>query len=82
MGKRRSPNSPASGGRSKTPGGCKAANPLQRYQPDYRRSYQKKYREAHHRRRALILTARKAIRLIFALLHKGRLVCLEEGVLT
>lgn len=61
-----------------------AAYTLQRYQPDYQRFYQKKYREAldHHHRRALILTARKATRLIFALLHKGRLACLEEGLLT
>jgi hypothetical protein len=60
-----------------------SAYTLQRYQPDYQRFYQKKFREAHdhHHRRALILTARKATRLIFALLHKGRLACLEEGVL-
>ena len=57
---------------------------LPRYQPEYQRFYQKKFREAHDHphRRALMLTARKATRLIFALLHKGRLACLEEGLLT
>ena len=61
-----------------------AAYTLQRYQPEYQQFYWQKYREAHdhHHRRALILTARKATRLIFALLHKGRLACLEEGTLT
>ena len=61
-----------------------AAHTLQRYQPDYRRFYWKKYHEAHkhHHKRAIVLTARKAVRLIFALLHKGRQACLEEGVLT
>ncbi|MGC9523816.1 MAG: IS110 family transposase [Anaerolineae bacterium] len=58
-----------------------AAYTLQRYQPDYRRYYWKKYHEAHvhPHKRAIILTARKAVRLIFALLHKGRLASLEEG---
>ncbi len=57
---------------------------LPRYQPEYQRFYQKKFHEAHDHphRRALMLTARKATRLIFALLHKGRLACLEEGLLT
>jgi transposase len=61
-----------------------AAHALRRYQPDYRRFYWKKYHEAHkhHHKRAIVLTARKAVRLIFALLHKGRQACLEEGVLT
>lgn len=61
-----------------------SAYSLQRYQPDYQRFYWKKYREAHshHHKRAIILTARKAVRLIFALLHKGRQACLEEGLLT
>ncbi len=60
-----------------------AAHSLQRYQPQYHRFYWKKYREAHdhHHKRAIILTARKAVRLIFALLHKGRQACLEEGLL-
>jgi transposase len=61
-----------------------AAHTLQRYQPDYQQFYWKKYREAHshHHKRAIVLTARKAVRLIFALLHKGRQACLEEGLLT
>jgi transposase len=61
-----------------------AAHTLHRYQPDYRRFYWKKYHEAHkhHHKRAIVLTARKAVRLIFALLHKGRQACLEEGLLT
>lgn len=61
-----------------------AAHSLHRYQPDYRQFYWKKYREAHshHHKRAIVLTARKAVRLIFALLHKGRQACLEEGLLT
>ncbi len=58
-----------------------AAHTLQRYQPAYRRFYWKKYREAHSHphKRAIILTARKAVRLIFALLHKGRPADWEEG---
>jgi hypothetical protein len=61
-----------------------AAYTLQRYQPDYRRFYWKKYHDAHnhHHKRAIVLTARKAVRLIFALLHKGRQACLEEDLLT
>ena len=61
-----------------------AAHTLQRYQPDYHRFYWQKYHEAHnhHHKRAIVLTARKAVRLIFALLHKGRCACLEEGSLT
>jgi transposase len=61
-----------------------AAHTLQRYQPDYHRFYWKKYHEAHshHHKRAIVLTARKAVRLIFALLHKGRQACPEEESLT
>ncbi|MBN2006968.1 MAG: transposase [Anaerolineae bacterium] len=61
-----------------------SAYTLQRYQPDYKRFYWKKYHETldHPHKRALILTARKATRLIFALLHKGRLASLKEGLLT
>lgn len=61
-----------------------AAYSLQRYQPEYQQFYNQKYRETqqHPQRRALLLTARKATRLIFALLHKGRAACLEEGLLT
>ena len=61
-----------------------AAHTLRQYQPDYGRFYWKKYHEAHkhHHKRAIVLTARKAVRLIFALLHKGRQACLEEELLT
>lgn len=61
-----------------------AAHTLQRYQPDYHRFYWKKYREAHSHphKRAIILTARKAVRLIFALLHKGRPTDLKEAAAT
>ncbi len=57
-----------------------SAYTLQRYQSEYRRFYWRKYREAHAHphKRAIVLTARKAVRLIFALLHKGRLTCLGE----
>jgi transposase len=41
--------------------------------PDYQAFYQRKYREAvrFKHRRALVLTARKLIRLVFALLLKN-----------
>jgi transposase len=57
-----------------------AAYSLKRHQPEYSAYYQRKYHEAtkHHHKRALLLTARKATRLIFALLHKGQQARLEE----
>jgi len=61
-----------------------AAHTLRMSQPEYAQFYRKKYREAtsHHHKRAIVLTARKAVRLIFALLHKGRQTALQEGLLT
>lgn len=61
-----------------------AAHTLQLYQPDYAAFYWHKFNEARHHqhKRALILTARKAVRLIFALLHKGQLSCLKEAAET
>jgi transposase len=61
-----------------------AAHTLQRYQSDYRAYYWRKFYEVrtHQHKRALVLTARKAVRLIFALLHKGQLACREEGLIT
>ncbi len=61
-----------------------AAHTLRQSQPDYARFYWKKFHEvrSHQHKRAIVLTARKAVRLTFALLHKGRLACLEEGLLT
>lgn len=52
-----------------------AANSVRRYDADYQRYYQLKYNEAatHHHKRALVLTARKLVRLVYALLSEGRL---------
>ena len=57
-----------------------AAFSLKRLQKDFASFYQRKFNEVktHQHKRALILTARKAVRLIFALLHKGQLQRLEE----
>lgn len=57
-----------------------AAHSLRRYHPDYTVYYWRKFHEVptHQHKRALTLTARKAVRLIFALLHKGQLACLKE----
>lgn len=57
-----------------------AAHTLQRYQPDYAAFYHRKFNEVrqHQHKRAMVLTARKAVRLIFALLHKGQRACLKE----
>jgi transposase len=61
-----------------------AAYTLQRYDPDYTAFYRRKFYEVqqHQHKRALILTARKAARLIFALLHKGQRIGREEGLIT
>jgi hypothetical protein len=60
-----------------------AAFCLKRHQSAYAAYYQRKYNETkkHPHKRALILTARKAVRLIFALLHKGQRQWLEEDAL-
>lgn len=49
-----------------------AANHVREYVDDYRLFYDRKFSEAtkHHHRRAIVLTARKLLRLVFALLHK------------
>jgi transposase len=61
-----------------------AAHTLQRYQADYAAYYWRKFHQvrAHQHKRALVLTARKAVRLIFALLHKGQRACLKENPVT
>lgn len=61
-----------------------AAYSLKRHQEDYAAYYQRKYRESstHPHKRALVLTARKATRLIFALLRKGQQQRLEEETAT
>lgn len=60
-----------------------AAYSLRRYDPDYATFYWRKFHQvqAHQHKRALVLTARKAVRLIFALLHKGQRACREEGLI-
>jgi transposase len=57
-----------------------AAHCLKRHQDNFAAYYQRKFKQSqkHQHKRALILTARKAVRLIFALLHKGQLAQLEE----
>ena len=52
-----------------------AANSLRVHNEEYRTYYQKKYREVnkHQHKRALVLTARKLVRLVFALLSENRL---------
>jgi transposase len=52
-----------------------AAEHLKKYLPEYTAYYTRKFKEAktHHHKRALILTARKAVRLVFALLHERKL---------
>jgi transposase len=61
-----------------------AAHTLRMSQPDYSQFYWKKYHEStsNHHKRAITMTARKAVRLLFALLHKGRIAALKEGLLT
>jgi hypothetical protein len=52
-----------------------AAEQLRKYLPEYTAFYSRKYKESktHHHKRALVLTARKAVRLIFALLREEKL---------
>ena len=59
-----------------------AAEQLRRFVPAYATFYHKKYAEVnkHQHKRALILTARKSIRLFVGLLHRKELFCSEEGL--
>lgn len=52
-----------------------AAEQLRKYLPEYADYYSRKYNESktHHHKRALVLTARKAVRLVFALLRDEKL---------
>lgn len=52
-----------------------AANSLRVHNEEYKAYYQTKYREVtkHQHKRALVLTARKLVRLVFALLSKGQI---------
>jgi hypothetical protein len=53
---------------------------LRRHQAHYSAFYWRKFNQVtkHQHKRALILTARKAVREIFALLHKGQMQRLQE----
>jgi len=61
-----------------------AAYSLKRHRDDYAAYYDRKHGEAnkHPHKHALILTARKAVRLVFALLHEGQMARLEEQSMT
>jgi len=52
-----------------------AADQLRKYLPEYSQYYTRKFKEAktHKHKRALVLTARKAVRLIFDLLREEKL---------
>lgn len=52
-----------------------AADQMRKYLPEYSQFYARKFAESktHHHKRALILTARKSVRLVFALLHDSKL---------
>ena len=52
-----------------------AAEQLRKYLPEFADYYSRKYNESktHHHKRALVLTARKAVRLVFALLRDEKL---------
>lgn len=54
---------------------CEAANSLRRCDPEFKRFYTLKYKEAtkHKHKRALVLTARKLVRLVYTLLKTNRL---------
>ncbi len=51
-----------------------AANRVRMHDPEYKAYYQRKYQESkvHHHKRAMVLTARKLVRLVFILLHENR----------
>jgi len=54
---------------------CEAANSLRVHNEDYRRFYDRKYKETprHPHKRATVLTARKLVRLVHALLRSNQL---------
>lgn len=54
---------------------CEAANVLRRCDPEFKRFYGLKYKEVskHNHKRALALTARKLVRLVYTLLKTNRL---------
>lgn len=61
-----------------------AANSVRRQIPEYSEYYTKKYQEVpkHQHKRALVLTARKFVRLVDALLRKNQIYTPERGVNT
>lgn len=63
---------------------CQAANSMRLSNSDFATFYSRKFKEVskHQHKRATVLTARKAVRVIFALLHDNRLYTLpKKGVL-
>jgi transposase len=58
-----------------------AADQLRKYLPEYSDYYSRKFKESktHKHKRALVLTARKTVRLVFALLHEQKLYNPREG---
>ena len=61
-----------------------AANSVRRHVPEYKEYYAKKYVEIpkHQHKRALVLTARKLVRLVDALLRKNQIYTPERSVHT
>lgn len=62
---------------------CQAASCLHIHNSDFAMFYSRKFKEVskHQHKRAIVLTARKAVRVIFALLHDNRLYTLpKKGV--
>ena len=57
-----------------------AANSVRRHIPEYREYYTRKYAEVttHNHKRALALTSRKFVRLVFRLLAKNQLYTGEK----
>lgn len=63
---------------------CQAASCMRLHNSDFAMFYSRKFKEVskHQHKRATVLTARKAVRVIFALLHDNRLYILpKKGVL-
>lgn len=59
---------------------CQAASCLHTHNSDFAMFYSRKFKEVskHQHKRAIVLTARKAVRVIFALLHDNRLYTLPK----
>ena len=59
-----------------------AANALRMHDATYRAFYESKYKEVpkHKHKRALVLTARKLVRLVYALLSRGQIYRPEHAV--